>query len=76
MVVLGHSLADVIRFGFLQMQALRIWDRKTSTEQKESKTTNSSSPKQLRILVGDMNTLNIRRLLEHEITVGWNRFSG
>ena len=40
------------------MQALRIWDRKASTEQKESKTTNSSPPKQLQILVGDMNTLN------------------
>ena len=65
MVVLGHSLADV-PFGFLQMQALRIWDRNASTEQKESKTANSSSPKQLQILVVDMNTTFIRAC-----TVGW-----
>jgi hypothetical protein len=51
-VVLGHSLADVITFGFLQMQAWTIRDRNES----KSKTANSCSPKQLQTLVVDMNT--------------------
>ena len=54
-----NSLADVITFGFLQMQALRFRSRNVSAAQKKSKTGSSNSPKQLQILVGGVTSMLI-----------------